>query len=632
MNIKIKQIDLIKYAKEKYHYKCNEKGDGHCPLPSHAGTDTHPSFSIYVNKKKTWAFKCHTEGLSGSIIDLVQAMEKITTGEAISRLETELNQSPKNRHIEREHIYRDAAGKPIRKKIKYRNDSQGESWLWMHLEKNGEWEAKKGDYEEIPYNLYGLTQSKNEEVIICEGEKDSDTVTALGPEFLSTSAPNGKSSWPDDITKHFPRFKKITFLYDVGNDSNAIAHAKILKDAFPKIRIYIGGVPLTEREADITDYLDTFANTLAKKKALCEILEKAKELNHTPKPKRQEPRVETISEIMSGPEITIDHLINPYVERNGFTLIGGVKGVGKSLFLLNLGLYFASRKSPFLDGSIAKAGKFLLIQQEVNRIGLKIRIQKILQEEEFDHQNRFQVITTTGSPFKLPYPKDYDKIRKLIDDHEPDILALDPLSTFNPSENKDTDMAIIVDKLNQLKTEFPIAVVVAHHFSSKGNAEDPRYPNELGGKFRGHSRLSDAADVLIGLTRLPPQQKRQTLPLPYENYCIMETETRHGEKPRLITIERRTKGLIFRPSNIFSELGKKIMPGEIQDLLKKNNGKMLLKEIYEFYKGKAHFNTVHAAIQELEKQGQLRTITMPGRGAPKLLELQSMISPGAHMN
>ncbi len=468
MNIKIKQIDLIKYAKEKYQYNCNEKGDGHCPLPSHPGTDKNSSFSIYVNKNKTWAFKCHTEGLSGSIIDLVQAMENVTTGEAISRLETGLSQSPKNRRIEREHIYYDATGKPIRKKIKYRNDSQGESWLWMHLEKSGGWETGKGDYEEIPYNLYGLTQSKNEEVIICEGEKDSDTVTSLGPKILSTCAPNGKDSWPDDITKHFSKFKKITFLYDVGNDESARKHAQKLGNKFPKTKIYIGHVPMKNREEDITNYLEQFKDKKTKREKLRAILKNADIFVAEKAPVTQgdlKPDFILLSEVEPQP---VNWLWPNRFPLGKLSLIVGDPGQGKSILSLFM-TATVTKGYNWPEGTPCPRGSVIILTTE-DDINDTIRPRAEAAGADLTKICILNGVTkgdeSTSEPFDLN--RHLSQLEEIIKNNKDcRLVIIDPVSTYlgGTDSHKDAEVRKTLAPYSRLAAKYNLAIVAIIHMN-----------------------------------------------------------------------------------------------------------------------------------------------------------------------
>jgi KaiC/GvpD/RAD55 family RecA-like ATPase len=632
-----RNVNLIEYAKRRYGYQCKisdngKKAIGSCFLPSHDGPDLgNPSLSIFFSKElKEWRFKCHDEGLTGSIIDVAMKKEGLSEHEAIVSLLIEFPYGDTGLIFERKHIYRDAEGKPVRVKAKYRMDTGGKTWKWWHYDGNGRIKSGEGSlFGTIPYRLDEFKWAIT--AFVMEGEKDADTMWDLG--FLGTTSPNGKGSWPNDINQYFSEFKYIFFIYDVGNEQETERYAVQLKSKFPQIKIFVCKVPLTKKEADITDLLNSGPDRTKeeKQKVIYDIIRKSKVISPEGEGQRlgkagivDELKTETIEDILRMPEQKIDRLIDPIVERNGFTLIGGMKGIGKSLFVTNMALYYATGKSDFLTFAIKKPGKVLLIQQEVSRIGFRDRIKKITRDGDFDSTlaKHFTVLTTTGTPLKLYRSQDLDRIKKEIAKAKPDITIFDPLETFVSNENDPRHMPQIVDALNRLKTEFETAIVVVHHISSKQNPKSPFYPITLAGLFRGHSSLSDAADVLVGLLWLPQNFKQQTLPLPYENYCKVEIHTRHGEKPADFCIERPERGLIFRLSNIWHESGRKICPWEILEMLRGNGGAMPQADIIRHYSGKAHENTVIKAIQELETEGKISRTPAPGKGRPLLIQLK----------
>jgi len=609
-----KNVNLIEYAKNHYDYKCDSKGRGRC-LFHHP--DNHFSFNIWKDDKGIWRFKDFHDGVSGTIVDLKAKKEGLSAKEAIRKLLKEFNSNnleTKKIKIERKHIYRDIKGQPVLIKIKYKNSSGNTLWAFMHKNKNGEWKSGKGNYELIPYNLDKF--ENHEKVIICEGEKDADTINALGIGLFATSAPTGKGNWPDCLTKYFEHFKEITFLYDVGNDEDARKHALKLQSAFPNMKIYIAKVPLEQKEADITDYLE---QKQMKIEAINDILNNPDEFKIE---KSNSIKIETYEDYMLREIPKVEKLVDPFVEKNGFTLIGGMKGIGKSLFVLQMALHLSSGQSGFLNSVIKKPARILLIQQEISEPGLKQRLEKIRQEKPFNQQGRFFIATTTGNPLKLTNDEHFKRIIKSVKEKRVEVLILDPLSTFNPSgENRFQDMRPILDKISELKTKYDLGVVITHHISSKINQDNPTAPVNLAGLFRGHTSLTDSADILIGLLRLPNKQRNQSLPLPYHNYCILETDLRNGERPEKFVIERDHDGLLFKPSNIWEEIGKKILPGEISELLRNNKGEMLQKDLIEVLSEKASKPTIYKAILEAEKRGEIKRVPTGGKGSPLLIKL-----------
>jgi len=313
----------------------------------------------------------------------------------------------------------------------------------------------------------------------------------------------------------------------------------------------------------------------------------------------------------------IDWLIRPIVERFGYTLLGAQKGVGKSLLVTQLGLYAASGLSPFLSESIIipKPVNVLLVQQEVSLAGMKDRLFKMQMEKRFNPGGRFRQLTTTGAWLNLTEMADYQRLVQLIEKYKPDILILDPLYTFYPKElNTSGDISPMMKVLSDLKTNFNLGLVVVHHFSNK---EDPDIQRTPVSRFMGHSMIANSADVTIGLDFLHPKYRQASLPLPYQNYIMIEVTTRHGEWPERFALERKRGCLIFERSSIWQDIHRSLIPGQIEDLLEANGGEMLQKQIIGALKKEASQTTVKRALYEAEGR-TIEKEALPGKGNPVL--------------
>lgn len=330
---------------------------------------------------------------------------------------------------------------------------------------------------------------------------------------------------------------------------------------------------------------------------------------------------ETVEELALLEIPEIDWLIKPIVERFGFTLIGAQKGVGKSLVVTQLGLYAAAGISTFLSDEIKirEPLNVLLVQQEVSLPGMVDRLYKMRAEKVFELGGRFRQKTTTGNWWNLTKKEDLQKLRSLIEKYHPDVLILDPLYTFYPKElNTAGDISPMMEVLSDLKTNYNLGLVVVHHFSNK---EDPDSQRTSVGRFMGHSMIANSADVTVGLDFLHPKYKQQSLPLPYQNYVMVEITTRHGEWPARFALERKLGGLLFGPSSIWQDLGRSIIPGQIEDLIDANDGEMMQKDVISALISEAKSTTIRRAIDEAIKRGSIFKDILPGKGNPVLLRL-----------
>ena len=317
----------------------------------------------------------------------------------------------------------------------------------------------------------------------------------------------------------------------------------------------------------------------------------------------------------------IDWLVYPILEKHGYTIAGGIKGIGKSLLVTQLAFYLAAGKSPFLSEEITipRPRKVLLIQQEVSLPGMQDRFQKMRMEQMFELQGRLLQRTTTGEQWDLTDPEDLQKLMSLINKYKPEVLILDPLYTFHRKGlNADKDAAPILKITQEIKTNNDLGIIWVHHFSNK---EDPDTLRPSIGRFMGSSNIANAADVTIALDYLHPRYKQQVLPLPYHHYVTVEVTTRHGEWPRKFTLERGPDCLLFRKSTIWRDIGKKVVPDQIEELIEANGGEMRQQEIINSLASIAGHTTVRKAINELVREGKVLSEELPEKGKPAILRL-----------
>lgn len=471
-------VNLIEYVSYHYGIECNSKGYSICPFHPN---EKNPSLQIKQHNGiwRWYDWHCNKDDpeFSGTIVDLKAALENISENEAIRELLREFDSGRpkpeeivkkstkgkakewKEQEIERSHIYRDHDGKPIHEKIKYKKNPEGEKWAIKHWSES-RWKFGKGDHEFIPYNLDRFKDYKI--VIVCEGERDADSVNALGLELLATSAPTGKGNWPDSITKFFKHFKKIVFLYDVVLNEKKERiypekkHAAKLLDAFPEMKIFIASCPGERNEADITDYLDPFDEHEKNQNKLLKIMEDSQQLRIEPptsfesQKKKIKPReeliikndflktyVDSISRVTDAPTI--------FILFSGIALLSAV--LNKFYFMypdrthLNLYILLLAPSTYYRKTTVIEiAGKYLVeanpslqipesftveaLYQIMNKYprGL-IRWRELIQIKEFQMKSEYN----KGLPAFLTDIYDYKKIWKRWTKSDGEIIMEEPI-------------------------------------------------------------------------------------------------------------------------------------------------------------------------------------------------------------
>jgi len=255
-----------------------------------------------------------------------------------------------------EYMYRDQKGNEVYRKVKVRYEDGSKDFYFEHPEGKG-WYWGKGKSELIPYNLDKFRDYDS--VIICEGEKDANTIDGLKLGFLATSAPTGKGSWPDSLTKYFKGFKQATFVYDVGAEKDSEKHAVALQKAFPEMEIYIARIPMEKENSDITDYL---MQSRDRAMDFLDLVDKSERFREGPGEDGLRPiltKLETVT-----PE-KIDWLWGNRIPLGKLTLIVGDPGHGKSYLCLYLAAHVTTGKLwPDLDDPIPKGSVILLTAED----------------------------------------------------------------------------------------------------------------------------------------------------------------------------------------------------------------------------------------------------------------------------
>jgi len=316
-------------------------------------------------------------------------------------------------------------------------------------------------------------------------------------------------------------------------------------------------------------------------------------------------------------------LIGGLLAREEFMFMGGVKHAHKTTAMMDLGLHYASGRKAWLNFPIPNPGRFLMVQQELGEYEFRKRLRKAVDAGHFEPDNFFPY-TGTGDPIKIIEDEGFKRLCELCDRFKPDIVGLDPLHTFHTSnENAFDVLAKIRDRINYLKTTYNCAVITTHHFSSKRPQNDPEAPTEAGGWFRGHSVLSDSADVLFCLHRLPGQKDNPNLRLAYEDYNVVEITLRNGKWPPRFAIEFNEKTFLMNVSDVWHELGAMIEFGKIREVCDAHDGSILRTSLVTYFQNRLDGiseSTVRRAVMREEKAGKVTTRQMPGRGHPMIVK------------
>lgn len=195
-------INLKDLVEKETGKKFNNNNMMCCPIHS----EKSPSFSVKKYSDK-WRYCCFACGCSGDAIDFIKSYKHMNYIEAckylnvnldkdtlkiISNLEKvekyikwQLENTKNGYELITIHSFVDKTNNVIYYKAKFKKPDGKKETPYYHIER-GKVINTRG-YDEIPYNLYNLTEclAKEKNIFICEGEKDCDTLIHFG--YVATS-------------------------------------------------------------------------------------------------------------------------------------------------------------------------------------------------------------------------------------------------------------------------------------------------------------------------------------------------------------------------------------------------------------------------------------------------------------
>ena len=221
-------------------------------------------------KGGSWVFADRADPVNkGSILDYEIARNGGTVSEASQRIHEieglEFNKGSAAEkgsfNILRSHVYKDASGKLILRKTKFKDGN----WNTQHHD-GDQWQKGAGDKSKIPlYRVSSLSDaSPSEWLWLCEGEKDADSLAGLGARALA--------SWSKKLTEANVRvLEGYSIIIATDADQAGEGYSQEWFDALcercPEVKI-IRWPEGTAKGFDVSDFLKTGTVTDLEKLAI----------------------------------------------------------------------------------------------------------------------------------------------------------------------------------------------------------------------------------------------------------------------------------------------------------------------------------------------------------------------------
>jgi hypothetical protein len=327
-----------------------------------------------------------------------------------------------------------------------------------------------------------------------------------------------------------------------------------------------------------------------------------------------EPPIRTLGQYLADEIEVPPVLVDPYlVVRGGVDGLIGRAGKGKTVFALNRMMRW-SAGLPLFDDWHDKDGnlymkpsqplKILVIENEGagglfhRQVGIMLNADGYLTDDDRDLVRENMLIWGDGgySGLKLDDPAKLKMVREGCEKWEPDIVFVEPFrGLWNGEENSATDMAVVVDALVEIASDYQCGVMVSHHERKSGTGED----GEKMSAGRGSTVLEGAVTVMENFEAVKGGEFRE----------VSCSKSRHGLAYPPVRIEWDPDAWWYR------HVPQSAIEDAILDALRAAPEPMSIKQLNEATDEKAR--ALRDAAERLVKDGRVKKMgsTSDGNGS-----------------
>lgn len=290
--------------------------------------DKEPSFNF---NSDTGEYFCHGCGKKGHIVHFYAKLNSLDTKhdypKILSAIAKDFNIpiEETKRQLVKTYDYVDLEGKLIFQVCRY----EPKSFSQRRMNDNGKWIYNLDGIQRVLYRLPEIV--KADEVIIVEGEKDSDSLAVIG--FCGTTCPQGAGKWRPEYSDSL-KDKNIVLCPD--NDNVGREHMTRVGASLKGIAAGLKWLELPDlpSKGDITDWLKQFQTKEEAAEKLSILIEAAPEYEAPVRHTLEDAIVESSEYLCLAlpPKLKILDIIS----EQEIILASGWRGVGKSWFGLSL--------------------------------------------------------------------------------------------------------------------------------------------------------------------------------------------------------------------------------------------------------------------------------------------------------
>jgi hypothetical protein len=354
----------------------------------------------------------------------------------------------------------------------------------------------------VPYRLPEVLRAS--EVWIAEGERDADTLTALG--FTATTSPLGAGKWRTDYNAHFTG-KRVVIVPDA--DKVGTQHAEQVAKALHGVAASVRVLRLPEGNKDVTDYANTFTDPAEAAERLSHLAEGAAEWTPTPEAGAL-PAWTDAAAFLAEAKPAPPAIIGGVLHKGCKMVIGGSSKSRKSWVLLDLALAVSSG-AKWLRFDTTQA-RVCFVNFELPEFAIHHRLKVIAEARGITiPPDALTVWNLRG--YSAPYHTLLPTLAERIGGAGFGLIILDPSYKLlgEADENSARDIALLLNELERFAIKTGAAICFTSHFA-KGNAAG----KDAQDRISGSGVFARDPDSIVTLTAL------QT-PDAYAVECILRT-------------------------------------------------------------------------------------------------------------
>lgn len=199
---------------------------------------------------------------------------------------------------------------------------------------------------------------------------------------------------------------------------------------------------------------------------------------------RNQDTSETLADLLRSPITDVDWLIPNLVPKSDRILITSDEGAGKSTMLRQFALSLALGIEPFDPGTVdVRPEKVLLIDAEVSRNQL-IKALKDMHRFAARHEHAGRpenlIVESRQAGVDLTDPTDQAWLRRLVRDHNPQMIALGPLYRLVSGDINDEETVRRWQRVLEPFLELGISIVMEHHAPNASDGGGKRFLRPIG--------------------------------------------------------------------------------------------------------------------------------------------------------